>query len=657
MPDITRQVVAAAVRALSRPEERAAAGFVERVVSDASRVHAAFPPQARAAMRAGAVLVEFGGGRRRFSRLERAEATASIDRWERRPLAVRRLAQLPIRLALLAYFEQPEVRDRLGYRPDGWIAEIAERRRGLWHADVDAHQRLLVSPAPLRASVGGPQARAAGAIREGHTLPAAGLDVDVVVVGSGAGGAVVAAELAEAGLSVAVLEEGEHYRTEDFTTSTLDALRLMYRDAGASVALGRAPIQYSEGRCVGGSTTINGAMAFRAHERVLAEWTERSGISDLIGELDPHYGRVERFLSVRPQDPDAGGRDQELLLAGARKLGWRTVQDDRAQVHCMGCNVCTWGCPTGAKQSTLVSYLPRALTFGADVWSGCRVSRVIFDGKRAVGVRASVTDDSGVREVEVRARRVVVSAGAIQTPFLLARSGLRTPSGRLGHGLTLHPGAAITAVFDERVDGWKGAHQTHQVREFEPDGIVLAAVNVPPAIVGWSLPIPLTDIPGVMDGYPTMVTSGMLVEDTGSGRVRAVGDHAVATYRLTDRDAAAVQRATGLLGELLFAAGARTLYLPVDGVGAVGDMDGLRRALHDPVAAERMTLTTVHLMGTAAMGVDASRSVCDAFGAVHDTAGLFVADASLFPGPVGINPQLTIMALATRAAARIIDTW
>ena len=258
----------------------------------------------------------------------------------------------------------------------------------------------------------------------------------------------------------------------------------------------------------------------------------------------------------------------------------------------------------------------------------------------------------------VRARRVVLAAGAVQTPALLQRSRIASPSHQVGRNLTLHPGAAVTAVFEETVNGWAGAHESYQVREFESEGIILAAVNLPPSLVTRTLHLHGSELDEAMAEYPRMVTAGVLVEDTGAGRVRAVGRRDVAvTYPVSPLDSARVVRAVTLLGEALFAAGAQRLHLPIDGVQPVVSMDELRHLTDAPIAPGRLELSTVHLMGTARLGADPVTSVCDPYGAVHDTEQLFVADASLFPGPVGVNPQLTVMALATRVAERIIDTW
>lgn len=479
---------------------------------------------------------------------------------------------------------------------------------------------------------------------------------DVVVIGSGAGGAVAAAELAESGLAVTVLEEGPHRPTQTFTHDDLEMGRVLYRDGGGTAMLGRPMVRYNEGRCVGGSTVVNGGMSWRTPERVLERWRDHEAMPGLSPEaMEPWFERVERFLSASVQDPDSVGRDQHLMQEGARRLGWRVVDSIRAQVHCGGCNRCVFGCPTGAKQSTLVSYLPRALSFGADIHADCRADRIRFRGKQAVGVQATVTEAGGHRRrVTIDAAAVVVACGAIHTPALLTRSRVRSPSGRIGHGLTVHPGAQVTAVFDELVEGWKGVHQAYQVREFEQEGIVLAAVNLPPPMVARSLRLHGARLGQAMEEYPRMVTAGVLVEDTTTGRVRTVRGVPLPSYQATALDGRRVLTAVARLGELLFEAGATRLYLPFGLPAATADgPDELRAVLAQSPPTKALELFTVHLMGTAAMGGDPLRHVCDPYGRMWDTAGLYVADASLFPSPIGVNPMESVMALSSRCAAAV----
>ena len=658
----TRPVFASVVRAVC-PPDGLTVELVDATVDEVDAMVAVLAPVARQALRATAMALEHGTRattRRPFSSLDRAGASEALARWRRGPLAM--AVNLLRDLVVIAHYEQPVVRAAVGYLPDPLIERKKAERSARWGDDIEAHQRLLVTPAPLRpeAAIARPSADAPAApgIRHGREIAGTTIDCDVVIVGSGAGGGVMAAELAEAGLSVVVLEEGDHHPTSSFTTSTTAALRTLYREGGATATIGRTPIGYAEGRGVGGGTVVNGGMSFRAPERILDGWAARSGDRGVSsGRLDDAYARVERFLSVGLPDPGSIGRDQTLMRRGAERLGWRMIDDQRNHVHCVGCNVCTWGCPTGAKQSTLVSYLPRAVAFGATVLSGCRVDRVVMAGKRAVGVSGRIVG-AGDGTFEVRARRVVLCAGALQTPALLQRSGVRSPSGQIGRNLTVHPGASVAAIFDEDVTGWDGAHQSFQVREFEAEGAVLAAVNLPPSLVARGLRFDGDELAATMAQYNHMVTAGVLLEDTGSGRVRAIGAEGVLpTYQLDPLDAARITRSIVLLGEALFAAGAHTIHLPFAGRDPVHTVAELQRAAAIPVRANDLALSTVHLMGTARIGTDPLWAVCDPFGSVHDTVGLTVADASLFPGPVGVNPMLTIMALATRAAGRIIDGW
>ncbi len=485
------------------------------------------------------------------------------------------------------------------------------------------------------------------------------LDCDVVVVGSGAGGAVMAAELAEAGLDVIVLEEGGHTPTESFTAQAGAMIRDLYRDGGAAMALGDPPVTYSEGRCVGGSTVINGGMSWRTPERVLDRWGREDWVERAAaGDMERYFARVERFISAQPQPLDTVGRDNALLKEGADAKGWKVLQNVRNQVHCAGSNNCAFGCPTGAKRSALVTYVPRALHFGARLLAHCRVDRVLRDRKRVTGVvgRVVKSDANDGYAFTVRARRqVVLSAGAIHTPGILLRSGITTPSGRVGHNLSLHPNTKVTALMDEPVRGWEGVHQAYQVREFQEEGFLFAAVNIPPSIVAMTLPYYGARLREVMAGYERTLIAGMLVEDTVTGRVRLVGGRPQAFYQLSPFDADRLVRGTALLCELLFEVGAKRIVLPFEGVADLHGPDDVRRLYAQPIPRGAMEVVTVHIMGTCPMGGDRTRHVCDSWGRVYDAAGLTVADASLFPSPIGVNPMETIMALSTRNAERLLE--
>jgi choline dehydrogenase-like flavoprotein len=486
------------------------------------------------------------------------------------------------------------------------------------------------------------------------------VECDVVVVGSGAGGATTAAELADGGLDVVVVEEGGYHPTASFAMDVPRALRTLYRDAGVQTAFGRPPVAFSEGRCVGGSTVVNGGMSFRTPDRVLQRWA-REGVRAITPEvMAPYFERVERRLSVGPQDPESIGRDSELFRAGAERQGWRLIPNTRNQLHCCGCNACLWGCPTGAKRSMLVTNVPRALHRGARLYADCRVERITRDGERATGVvgRFRRRDRAPGPTLRVRASVVVAAGGAVQSPALLRRSGFRSASGRLGRNLTLHPNARVIGIFDEPVRGWHGVHQAYQVREFIDEGILLAAANLPPALVTLGLPHHGAELAELMADYDRMVIAGCLVEDTTTGRVRTVpGIGPVVSYQLDGAGARRALRGITLTAQTLLAAGARRVLLPLRGAPEVRSPHELDAVLAGPVAMSDLDLFTVHLMGTTRMGDDARQAVVSSFGEFHGATGLYVADAGLFPGPVGINPMETIAALAIRNAEELLEKW
>ncbi|MBA3822087.1 MAG: hypothetical protein H0X17_24595 [Deltaproteobacteria bacterium] len=219
----------------------------------------------------------------------------------------------------------------------------------------------------------------------------------------------------------------------------------------------------------------------------------------------------------------------------------------------------------------------------------------------------------------------------------------------------MHPNVKVVAIFDEVVSNWKGAHQAFQVREFQDDGLVFAAVGLPPSVLAMSFPQRGAQLGTLMDQYEHMLVAGMLCEDTATGRVRTIDGKPQAFYQLAEHDAANLQRGVSLLSELLFAAGAQRILLPFHGAADLYGPDDARKLLDAKISPKGWEVVTVHMMGTARMGTDRRRDVTDPHGLVHDVDRLMVADASLFPTPIGVNPMETIMALATRNAAFVID--
>lgn len=490
------------------------------------------------------------------------------------------------------------------------------------------------------------------------------LSCDVCVVGSGAGGAALAKELAEAGLSVIVLEEGSHVRTEDFRVDdTIGSTARLYRDAGGTIIYGKPNIMLAEGRCVGGSTVMNGGMCWRTPEKILKRWQWEMGLSDMTPErMDRYFSRVEGIISARPMVPEARNRDSELLRDGAKKLGYRYNANVRSQNICVGSNMCMSGCPTGAKQSTLSSYIPLMTRAGGVVYSDCLVQKVVVKGGRAAGVDAVLIDPVTRRKgfkIKVRSKVTVVCGGAVQSPALLKRSHVRDDGHQLGRNLLVHPNVKVLAVFDEDVRGWNGVIQGFQITEFFDEGILMAVNFTPPGIVAIALPLMGDEIMNILkDEYHHMVLGGALIEDTGTGRVVCgpMGT-AIPIYNINDHDFHQAIRGTALLAEVFFSAGAKKCYLPFAHFSEIRSIDDIPRIYEQKIRPLDMEMLTVHVMGTCRMGVDPKRSVVGPFGEFHNIRGLYVADASVFPSSIGVNPQVTIMALATRTAEHIAENF
>jgi choline dehydrogenase-like flavoprotein len=478
-------------------------------------------------------------------------------------------------------------------------------------------------------------------------------DAEVVVVGTGAGGAVTGAMLAEAGRDVLFVEEGSYQPTSSFSPHATEAIPRLYRDAGASVIVGPPHIFYAEGRCVGGSTVLNGGMTYRPPERVLDEWQALSGGPLGAQALEARFEAVERAISATHQHPTSVGDDSRIMVAGAHKMGWKVETNRRNQDRCVGANSCIFGCPTGAKQSTLVSWMPRAMRAGARALTEVRITGLLLEGGRCVGVRGVAIDPRTRRRsvrVEVRAEATVLACGAVQTPHILLGHRLGKRSGQLGKNFLCHPNAKVGAIYKEPVQGWKGVNQWAQVREFHDEGLIFAENFVPPTVIALSLPVHSGQAWDLMRRYDRMVLSGVLLEDSVTGHIaRLPFDHAVPRYSITHADLDRLKRGVKRLARMHREMGAETLLLPFHSMPLLERHESLDRI--DTISDRRdLELFTVHQMGTTRMGPDAQRDVVSLDGELHELPGCFVSDGGLFPTAVGVNPQVTIMALATHVA-------
>jgi len=474
------------------------------------------------------------------------------------------------------------------------------------------------------------------------------IHADICVIGSGAGGAPVAAVLAESGARVVVLEDGAHFPTSSLTGDPRTMLAQLYRDGGQTMTVGNTPIMIPVGRAVGGTTLVNSGTCLRTPASVFDEWVSELGLSQLApGVLDPFYDAAEQSVSVGRVTPELAGRNARRIEAAATSLGWSSHYLTRNANGCVGSGVCAFGCPAGAKQHTAITYMARAHAAGAATYSRTRAQRVVVENGVVRGVEAATAGGASVRVV---ASQVVVAAGTFHTPGLLHASGVRNPW--LGRNLSVHPATAAWGVLDDEIDMGRGVPQSFAVDEFKDQGLMLEGISGPPSYLALSVPYSGDQHRELMAQYKNVAQFGLMIRDRSRGRVgvgriaRRIGTP-VLHYNVGPEDTALLWRGVERLAELLFAAGAKRVMTPINGVRELtdGDLTPLRAAAP---RAERLKLMAFHPLGTARMAARREHGVLDADGRVHGVAGLYVADGSAVPTALGVNPQLTIMALATR---------
>ena len=525
-------------------------------------------------------------------------------------------------------------------------------------------QPVTAEPTPIVAFDPGPTVAGDG--------PAT-IDADAIVVGSGAGGGLVAAELARAGRSVVVLEAGPLVTEPDMPTDELAAFDRLYLDHGLTASWDGA-VSILAGASVGGGTTVNWMTCIPAQPSVRGEWAREHRIDGIDGaEFDHDVAVIEAELGVTGP-PNVPPKDA-AILRGAAALGWEAAETRRNGVGCGDCGACPFGCRLGAKHGGLRVHLTDAWRRGARIVPDAFVDRVIIDGPRAAGVEAALGDG---RRLIARARQVVVAAGALRTPGVLERSGLEHEA--IGRNLRLHPVSVIGARMPEQVAMWSGTTQAARSMEFlEPRapgaaGFVIESVPAHAGLIAQAMPWESSDHhAGLMRQVVHLTPLIAICRDLGSGRVRSTkAGSARVDYRVNPEDAATLRRGLVAAARLGHAAGAVQLI----GFGTPAAWFGTERSTEPGPAVEleeflerlagfdfgpnRGSVFSAHQMGSARMGADPALHPVDERGRVRrdrggsTIRGLYVGDASLFPTAIGVNPMITVMALARRTARTVL---
>ncbi len=463
-----------------------------------------------------------------------------------------------------------------------------------------------------------------------------------VVVGTGAGGAVAGTILAESGIDTVFVEEGLYFKPDDHK-DVFTGLVNMYLGAGSTIMIGRPPVSITLGRAVGGTTIINSSTCFRPPRKKVESWGGPS-----YEEMTPFFEEVESRISAAPADIELLGGNWRVLKRGCDALGVELKPLVHNIRECAKRGRCQFGCPEGAKQSTEISFIPKAVESGARLLTGHLVDSVIVENRRAVGV----TGKYGADRFEVRADAVVLAMGALRTPAFLMRQRLGNSSRRLGRGLQIHPAGRVVAVMDEIVDGHIGIPQGAFVDHWEDRGIMLEGIFLHPGILMTSLPGAGTELKELAAAYCRISAFGAMVSDTSVGRVipSFVGDPFTALYQINRADAESMRFGIARVVEIYLKAGAKRIFTGFHPVPVVDGTQALKRLETVRMSPCDLEIMAFHPLGTCAMGADSRKSVVDFSLQSHDIERMYIMDASVIPGSLGVNPQITIMALAMRGA-------
>ncbi len=568
-----------------------------------------------------------GGGFKRFSEMAPEQRESVLLSWAGSRLAQRRSAFEALRkAALLFYYMLP---GPAGGRNPAWDAIGYDGPLG--KLDSAPPKALEITPV------------------DGDTT----LTCDVVIVGSGAGGGAAAGVLAAAGLDVVVIESGGYYDDQDFDGSELGALTRYYMAAPAASA--DQSVGLLAGSCLGGGTVVNYTTSFRTPDDVRSEWASHGVPAFASDDYTASLDAVVERLGVSQEYNEPSTREQKLQ-EGCVKLGWHVDAMPRGVRNCAGgkeCGYCGLGCRVGAKQSVVKTWLADAHSAGARLVVGTKVTRVLVEGGAARGV-AAVTEQG--HHLTVRSRAVVAACGALHTPALLKRSGLQNPN--IGKYLRLHPATAVWCFFDEELKPWEGVMQalySDQFRDLEDGyGLKLETAPLHPHIF-----IPFSPWSGsrehfaLMEALTNLGGVGILLRDRDGGEVRVRRDgEPIVRYKLSEFDAGHMRTGIDGAAQILEAAGAQRIYSShTKWVGYEPGASGSREQfLADAdaagYAAGQLALGSFHIMGSARMGGSPATSACDPSGQTWDVRDLYVCDGSAFPTASGVNPQISIQAIA-----------
>ena len=501
---------------------------------------------------------------------------------------------------------------------------------------------------------------------------------DVCIVGSGAAGSVLAKELAEQGRSVILLERGGYYEGKDMNQRSVDMMPLLWKNAGFNFD-DDLKIAIAQGSCLGGSTIINDAVCFDPPKKVIDEWRQQ-GVNYTDEELETHTNKVNQILNVSEVTDEELNRNNLMLMLGAKKLGLREHRKNKRNcLNCMQCGYCHLGCHYETKQDMLQTYLHQALenqNSQIKIYCNCNVEKLERDetGKTIQGVEGTFMDSSGNKKFRIRvnAKIVIISGGAIASSKILLQNNIAQSTA--GKGLCLHPAPFVIGDFDTEIKGNQGIpmsytvhdfgvtrtnDQTVQEHNFSGKEFLIEGIYLPLLQFSMALPVDVGQHMQLMQRFNNFSMAGVLVRDGNNGRVSLTPTgRASVKYSLQSDEIKTISKGIEIIASMWFKLGAKRVITSLTSMPIINREDDLPNLLHELEShPENLRLGSAHPQSGNMIGTDPVNSVVDSDCKVHDFTNLFVCDASVFPTSVGVNPQITVMVIASIVAQRISEKW
>ncbi len=483
---------------------------------------------------------------------------------------------------------------------------------------------------------------------------------DFIVIGSGAGGAVISKELAEQGANVALIEEGS--LPFPWETSAFRSLLKLYRDNGFTGTIGKPMIPIPLGRCVGGTTVINSGTCFRVPKKVLNIWEEEFGLKDFNSEnLQDCFSKVESEIHVEDADWNVMNKSSDFIRKVFLNKGLPCFPLRRNTHNCKGCGMCCYGCTSGAKKSMELSYIPKGIQAGLTLFYNARASHILLsDSKTAQGTAIDVIHPythKVIKRIVIKGKNVIVSCGTMLSPLLLKRSGIAVDNLNLGAHLTIHPASKIAIELEDEVSSWVGIPQGCYSTALEEEGIIFEGVAMPPDLGPSAVPFSGRELIHYWKNYKNMATFGFMIKDSNEGKLNfSIKNHPIYSYQLTATDVQRLKRAITFLAELSLEEKPVQIFIMVTRKpNIIRDKEDLLRFIREEHAPSDFECMAFHPLGTCRIADSSLKGVCDSNHKVFGTNNIYVCDGSSIPTSLGVNPQLTIMALATRLAQILIN--